>query len=163
RRMGARVGSEVELVQGGVLMPVKITASVKLFPTMDDTSQGFLIMNEDHVSFFAGLVNQLTGLRPTEAWLGLNDSPTEHGQVVKDLGDRFNIFTSAVVDVQQVLATTKSDPVVRAGGGGILLVSLVAAFVMLGLGFALTLYVTGQTRTVEMSIVRAMGFSRGQL
>src|SRR5262249_33172156 len=53
--------------------------------------------------------------------------------------------------------------VIRAGGGGILLVSLVAAFLLLGLGFALTLYVGGQSRTVEMSIVRAMGFSRLQL
>ena len=52
---------------------------------------------------------------------------------------------------------------VRAGGSGILLLALVAAFAILALGFALTLYLGGQARTVEVSVMRAMGISPRQL
>ena len=52
---------------------------------------------------------------------------------------------------------------VRAGGSGILLLSLVAAFSVLALGFALTLYLGGQGRSVEVSVMRALGLSSGQV
>ena len=42
-----------------------------------------------------------------------------------------------MIDRQTVLKSIQSDPVVRAGGSGILLLSLVAAFSVLALGFAL--------------------------
>ena len=62
-----------------------------------------------------------------------------------------------------MLADIRSDPLVRAGGSGVLLLALVAAFGVLAVGFALTLYLGGQARTLEVSVMRAMGISPRQL
>jgi putative ABC transport system permease protein len=43
------------------------------------------------------------------------------------------------------------------------LLSLIAAFAILALGFALTLYLGGQARTVEVSVMRAVGISSRQV
>src|SRR4029077_14366295 len=82
---------------------------------------------------------------------------------IASLGDKFGIVGAAVIDQQKVLESVRSDPVVRAGGSGILLVSLLAALILLGLGFAITLYVGAESRTVEVSVIRALGFSRSQI
>jgi ABC-type antimicrobial peptide transport system permease subunit len=52
---------------------------------------------------------------------------------------------------------------VRAGGSGVLLIALIAAFAILAIGFALTLYLGGQSRTVEVSVLRAVGLSARQI
>jgi FtsX-like permease family protein len=162
-RMHAAVGNEVELVVGSLLMPVKITGSVKFFPTMEDTPDGFLILNQAHLYYFASLTNQGVAQAPNEGWLTLAQDKTTRAETIAALGDRFGIAGTAIVDQQKVLETVRSDPVVRAGGSGILLVSLVAALLLLGLGFGITLYVGAQSRTVEIAVIRGLGFSRGQM
>jgi ABC-type lipoprotein release transport system permease subunit len=162
-RTGARVGSELEISAGTLLLPVAIRGVTDLFPTMDDTKDGFLILNQDHLYFFQGLAHQTLGRNPNEAWMTLSDDPSARKEAKFEISDRFNIPQSQIVDVQDVLTKVKSDPVVRAGGTGILLISVIAAFAILALGFALTLYTGGQARTVEVAVMRAMGFSRPQI
>ncbi len=163
QRVGGRVGSEVELVIGSMIVPLKISGTTTLFPMMPDSSEGFLIVNQEHLYFFAGLTNQTVARGPNEAWLKASSDEGTRGEAIKALGERFGIVNRSIVDQQKVLKDVRSDPVVRAGGSGILLVSLIAAFLLLGLGFGLTLYVGGQIRTVEVSVMRAVGFSRAQL
>ena len=67
------------------------------------------------------------------------------------------------LDAGPLIAVERGDPVVRAGGSGILLLALVAAFSVLALGFALTLYLGGQGRSVEVSVMRAVGLSSRQV
>jgi len=162
-RTGARIGSEVEIAFGTLLMPVTIRGVTDLFPTMDDTSQGFLILNQEHLYYFQGLTNQTFARSPTEAWFQLPRDPASRAAAKAELEKRFNIPTGQVVDVQDVLARVKSDPVVRAGGTGVLLLAVVASFAVLALGFGLSLYTGGQARTVEVAVMRAMGFSRPQI
>ncbi|HEY7270886.1 MAG TPA: ABC transporter permease [Dehalococcoidia bacterium] len=162
-RTGARVGSEVEITVGSLIVPVSIRGVTSLFPTMDDTSDGFLILNQDHLYYFEGMAHQTVGLSPNEAWLKLPDDPAARAETKQVISDKFNIPIQQITDVQEVLTQVRSDPVVRAGGTGILLLAVIASFAILALGFALTLYTGGQARTVEVAVMRAMGFSRPQI
>jgi putative ABC transport system permease protein len=114
--------------------------------------------------YYSGLTLQSSGLYPNEGWVKLNtDDPTQRTSIINKLHDEYGIATASVIDRQTVLKSIQSDPVVRAGGSGILLLALVAAFSVLALGFALTLYLGGQGRSVEVSVMRAVGLSSRQV
>jgi putative ABC transport system permease protein len=109
------------------------------------------------------MAHQQVGLAPNEVWLKLPDDPLARDQAKQELSNRFNIPAQQITDVQEVLKRVRSDPVVRAGGTGILLLAVLASFTILALGFGLVLYTGGQARTVEVAVMRAMGFSRPQI
>ena len=163
-RTGLQPGSEVELVFGKLLIPLTIQGSVDYFPTMYDGGAGFVIVNQDDLYYYAGVTNQLVAARaPTEAWLRLTTDEEARENVKSSFLGSFAIPSGQIIDSQTILSDVRSDPIIRAGGSGILLVALVAAFAILALGFALTLYLGGQARSVEVSVMRAVGISPRQL
>ncbi len=158
---GALPGNELELVLGSVVAPVSIQGSVKLFPTLDDSEAGFLLLDQRHLLFFAGLTNQTNPAGPNEAWLKVDRAA--HDAVVRTLNTKYNILPAQTIDRQKILDELNSDPIVRAGGSGVLLIALIAAFTILALGFVFTLYIGGQARTVVVSVMRALGLSGRQM
>lgn len=160
---GLRVGGEAEIVFGNILMPVTILGVVDYFPTMDDGPDGFVIVNANHIMRYASLTMQTANIRPNEAWLTVSSDPAVRSAVYTRLQNDYGIPARDTVDVQELLTGISNDPVVRAGGSGVLLIALVAAFAILALGFGLTLYLGGQARSLEVSVLRAVGLSPRQV
>jgi len=164
QQTGLVVGGEIDLVYGKLLLPITIQGVVDYFPTMYNSGAGYVVVNQDDLLYYAGVTSDRAhSTVPTEAWLSLTKDPEARQEVETSFLDRFGIPSSQIVDSQTILDQVRTDPVVRAGGSGILLVALVAAFAILALGFALTLYLGGQARTVEVSVMRAVGISPRQL
>ena len=157
----SRIGSRFNLVLGSVTVPMQVQGSARLFPTLSDGGGGFAIVNQEHLFFYAGLTLQRSLSGPTEVWL--NTEPEARPQVLETLAADFGILEGAIIDVEAVLEEVRSDPIVRAGGSGVLLIALVAAFTILALGFGFTLYIGGQGRTIEVSVLRAVGLSPRQV
>jgi ABC-type antimicrobial peptide transport system permease subunit len=155
------IGAEVELAFGQLLVPISIQGIVDLFPTMGDES--FLIVNQEHLYYYAGLTNQGSAMRPNEAWLRVTKEPAARAEALQALREEFNIAPVNTLDVENVLGELGADPIIRAGGSGVLLIAILAAFSILALGFALTLYLGGQQRSVEVSVMRAVGLSPRQI
>jgi ABC-type antimicrobial peptide transport system permease subunit len=142
---------------------VSIQGVVDFFPTMGDPDGGFIIDNQAHLIYYAGLTLENTASSPNELWLKLPDDPGTRVSALNDFHDQFGIPPNQEIDSQKVLSDVQRDPVIRAGGSGILLLALVAVFSILALGFGLTLYLGGQARTVEVSVMRSMGLSSRQV
>jgi hypothetical protein len=160
---GLSVGQEAEVVFGNVLLPVNIQGVVNYFPTMEDEAGGFVIVNVKQLEEFGQLTLQEADTDPTEAWLTVSSDPVERVAVYNKLAEGFRVGQADIVDVQQLLSSVNNDPIVRAGGSGVLLIALVAAFAILALGFGLTLYLGGQSRSLEVSVLRAVGLSPRQV
>jgi hypothetical protein len=160
---GAQPGMEVEMSFGPLLIPLAIQGSVDLFPTMEDTDPGFLIVNQDHLYHFAGLTNQPNAARPNEVWLDVTNEPAARAEALRNLRNEYGIAPVNTIDIEGVLEEVRTDPIIRAGGSGVLLIAILAAFSILALGFGLTLFLGGQTRTVEISVMRAVGLSPRQV
>ncbi len=161
---GLHVGGQADLVFDKVLLPITVRGVVDYFPTMYDAPAGFIVVNQKDLYYYSGMSNQnVSQTKPTEAWLNFSKDPLKREQAQATLLDNFRITSGEIIDREVVLDNVRTDPVVRAGGSGILLLALVAAFAILALGFALTLYLGGQARTVEVSVMRAMGISSRQL
>jgi hypothetical protein len=162
-RLGLTTGAEIELVVGTVAVPLSVQAAADLFPTLDDTPDGFIVLNQEHLFFYTELLNQSSQRQPTEAWLRLSGDDAQRATTMREIESRHGILSSQMIDVQKALDETNADPIVRAGGSGVLLIALVAAFAILALGFGLTLYLGGQSRTLEVSVLRAVGLSSRQI
>jgi hypothetical protein len=161
---GLRVGGQANLVFDDLLLPVTVRGIVDYFPTMYDGPAGFIVVNQEHLYYYSGLTNQnTTTTQQSEAWLSFSKDPDEREAAQSALFDRFRITEGQIIDREAILEGIRTDPVIRAGGSGILLLALVAAFAILALGFALTLFLGGQARTVEVSVMRAVGISPRQL
>jgi ABC-type antimicrobial peptide transport system permease subunit len=161
---GLGIGGEIDLVYGKLLVPVTIRGVVDYFPTMYNSGAGYVIVNQNDLFYYAGVTSdRANSTVPTEAWLRLSPDPDKRAEVKTAFLDQFGIPSSQIIDSETILEQVRTDPVIRAGGSGILLVALVAAFAILALGFALTLYLGGQSRTVEVSVMRAVGISPRQL
>ncbi|MPZ50148.1 MAG: FtsX-like permease family protein [Dehalococcoidia bacterium] len=160
---GGQLGVEVEMAMGSLLVPVSIQGVVDLFPTVEDEGNGFLIVNQDHLYYYAGLINQSNSARPNEAWLQLTDEPIRRAEALQTLREQFGIAPANTIDIEAVLEEVRTDPIIRAGGSGVLLIAILAAFSILALGFGLTLFLGGQARNVEVSVMRAVGLSPRQV
>jgi hypothetical protein len=161
---GLRVGGQTSLVFEKLLLPIVVRGVVDYFPTMYDAPAGFIIVNQEHLYYYAGMTSEnTTNTKPSEAWLNFSKDAEERETAQAALLDRFQITEGQIIDREVILENIRTDPVVRAGGSGILLLALVAAFAILALGFALTLFLGGQARTVEVSVMRAVGMSSRQL
>ena len=160
---GLSVGGEAYLVFEKVLLPITVRGVVDYFPTMYDAPGGFIVVNQQHLYYYAGMTSENPQTKPSEAWLTFSSDPEERESAQTALLDRFSITSGQIIDREVILEDIRTDPVVRAGGSGILLLALVAAFAILALGFALTLYLGGQARTVEVAVMRAVGISPPQL
>jgi len=161
---GLVVGGQIELVYGKLLVPITIQGVVDYFPTMYNSGAGYVVVNQNDLFYYAGVTSDRAhSTVPSEAWLRLTTDEEKRQEVKSSFLDRFGIPSSQIIDSETILTEVRTDPIVRAGGSGILLVALVAAFAILALGFALTLYLGGQTRTVEVSVLRAVGISPRQL
>lgn len=160
---GLSVGKEAEIVFGNVLLPVNIQGVVDYFPTMEDNPTGFIIVNARDLEEFGQLSLQASGIHPTEAWLTVSGDPAERAAVYRALSEQFTIAEGDIVDVEKLLTSVNNDPIVRAGGSGVLLIALIAAFAILALGFGLTLYLGGQSRSLEVSVLRAVGLAPRQV
>ena len=160
---GLRVGGEANLVFERLLIPITVRGVVDYFPTMYDGPAGFIVVNQDHLYYYAGMSSENPDTQPSEAWLTFSQDREERQSAQTALLDKFGITSGQIIDREAILEDIRTDPVVRAGGSGILLLALVAAFTILALGFALTLYLGGQARTVEVSVMRAVGISPRQL
>ena len=131
---------------------------------MYDGGGGFVVVNQEDLTYFAGITGEHeSATRATEAWLSVAPDEAVREGVKTALFDLYRIPDGAVLDSQEFLTDLRSDPIVRAGGSGILLVALIAALAILALGFSLTLYLGGQARSVEVSVMRAVGISSRQL
>jgi ABC-type antimicrobial peptide transport system permease subunit len=67
------------------------------------------------------------------------------------------------VDRADVLRSVNANPLIAAGGSGILVAAFVAVFVLVAVALLVTLIASVQRRRTEFAVMRALGVSRGQV
>ena len=138
QRTGLVVGGEIDLVYGKLLLPITIQGVVDYFPTMYNAAAGYIIVNQKRSLLLRRRHQRSRQLAPCPRKRGLTllKDPERAGRRSQaSFLDSFGIPSGQVIDSQTILEQVRTDPVVRAGGSGILLVALVAAFAILALGF----------------------------
>ena len=159
---GLRVGDIAPFRMTGFSVDVRIIDSVEFFPTLDPLSEGgFLIAD---VFDFHHLGTTLSFRDPVairEVWVQGPSDPGLRERVITALAELSDDPTT--IDQQLQVATAGDDPLVAAGGSGILLVSFIAVGILVIIAFLVSVIFTARERMLEMAVLRTLGIGRRTL
>ncbi len=160
---GIPVGGLGTIRQGQVLVPIRVVGSYDHFPTLPIDDGPSMVVNVDQ---FASYVNAFLAIgvpdiETNEAWFNL--APGTDTAALKDTLESPPWRMSRFVDRDSELDSIERNPLLTAGGAGILLVSFVGVLVLIGAAFLVSLWTAVERRRTEFAVLRAMGLSRGQL
>jgi ABC-type lipoprotein release transport system permease subunit len=158
---GIPVGGTGIIEVANTLVPVRVVASFRLFPTLNTVEGPAVIFNRDHILSWLGIANLTSQPGPNEAWLSLEPG-ADRAALAVSLGlEPFDLDNTT--DRETELRRIASNPLIAAGGAGILYLSFGAVLLLVGVALLVSLWVSVQRRRGEFAVLRAMGLSRGQV
>lgn len=158
---GIPIGGTGLIEVANVLVPVRVTASFRLFPTLNTLEGPAVVFNRDHLLTWLGMANVTTLPGLNEAWLSLEPGADAAALAVTLGLEPFDLDNTT--DRETELARIASNPLIAAGGAGILYLAFGAVLLMVGAALLVSLWVSVQRRRGEFAVLRAMGLSRGQV
>jgi ABC-type antimicrobial peptide transport system permease subunit len=160
---GSALGTVGLLESGDALVPYVVRGVFDLFPTLESSDGPALVLNRDQLADWTNsfTFNAGSHVRPEEIWLSLAPDADRELLTERLVGTEFRV--KGLVDRQKERATIESNPLIAAGGAGILVVSFLAILVLVGAALLVSLWMAVQRRRTEFAVMRAMGVSRGQI
>jgi hypothetical protein len=164
RELGLGEGGQTVLLVGDVPVPVVVGSTYKLFPTLFSEDGASALINRDDLNAWLRTWATTERVEMNEAWLTLQPGTT--GQQREELAgllarSPFRL-DDETVDRAALYAEIDQDPLLAAGGTGILAIGFVSTLVLLTAAAAVVLFTDAERRRPEMAVMRALGFSRGQ-
>lgn len=130
-------------------------------PTLD-TSQGpAVIFNRDHLLSWIGIVDVIQAPGINEAWFSLE--PGADVEALERALSEAPFSLEEMYDQQSQLESLERNPLIAAGGAGILYIAFGAVLLLVAAALLVSLWVSVQRRRGEFAVLRAMGLSRGQV
>ncbi len=155
--LGDPVHIVIHLQDGDVVLPMTIVGTFRLWPSWNpkDPNQGPLFVgNLDYFFQEAG------GEVPYDVWLKTRPG-SDPNKIVEGVGN-LGVMVQSYQDVQTQIDLEQTRPT-RQGLFGMLSVGFGAAGVFTVLGFLLYAIFSFRRRTIELGVLRAIGFGSGQM
>ena len=158
---GRRIGDMITAPVAGVPVPVRIADAVTLYPTMNP-NEPFILGNVESLLYYANLFRGANKVVPNEVWLSLSDDPEDRQSFIDGIAEG-PYAPHLSLERDESLAALNRDPLVGNGSEGIVFaVMLVLVAVSVG-GYLGYFYVASYRTPLEFAVLRALGFTRGQL
>jgi len=160
---GYVVGARLLLQSGTTLIPVIVRDTFSLFPTLESRQGPAVIFNRDQLvswvnAFSFGARNPL---QPREAWFTLEPGADRDAFLQAITGPGYGM--GSITDREREFERIEQNPLIAAGGSGILFVAFLGVLLLVGAALLVSLWVAVNRRRIEFAILRAMGISRGQI
>jgi hypothetical protein len=157
---GAGVGQTTLIASGDALIPVVVRGVARLFPSVP-AGTPFVVANRDQVMAWTATFSDSALRRVNEVWIR-PEAGVDRAALARAL-ETSRLRLNAVVDRERVLAAINANPLIAAGGSGILVTAFLAVLGLVGMALVVTLIASVQRRRTEFAVMRAMGVSRGQV
>lgn len=159
--LGTSVGSVVLMNVEDDVVPVEVRDTYRLFPTLPASDGPSLVVNRDHLQAFLQLGNVRDVGGTNEIWVDLEDGAdvTELVRFVRTPG----LGLSRIVSLDAALVEIEANPLIAAGGSGILFVSFAVLLLLVTVALLVSLWVAIKRRRAEFAVLRAMGLARSQV
>jgi putative ABC transport system permease protein len=158
---GLGVGAQTMIQANDALIPIVIRDTFDLFPTLPVREGPAVIVNRDLLTNWVNAFVDSSVRRPTEVWLTL--APDADREAVADALASPDYRLTGVLDREQALNLIERNPLIAAGGSGILFVAFIAVLLLVGAALLVSLWMAVQRRRVEFAVLRALGLSKGQV
>ncbi len=142
------------------VIPISVRANFDLFPTMPSDEGPALVFNRDQLLHWMNTYSIASTARAEELWFSLA-ADADRAMLDKMLFAQFGL--DRAIDRENELRKVKSNPLIVAGGTGILVVAFLAVLGLVGAAMLVSLWTAVQRRRVEFAVLRALGTSSGQV
>ena len=163
---GYVVGQHQRIWANDPLLTLDIRATARYFPTLDPGLSPFLIVSHrDYNRLVSRMPNGKPLPRPTELWLGL-DSSIPRSSIIESINAENVARLSGSVRIRDSRAYEElaaSNPLEGGGWNSLALVSLSSLTLAVALALGIFAAVSVRTAQIDLTVVRALGFSRRQL
>ena len=163
RSTGYAPGREFDISVAGFRVPVKLSETIDLFPTMTSADEKFLIADLTSIITVANLGAIIRQLRPNEVWLSTTSTSAHPETQIEEVSNAAGYTNTFIHDRSALLSETKVDPLVDAGWRALLFVAFSTVLVLSCLGFLFHAYVSFQNRRVEFALLRTVGITTRQI
>lgn len=156
-------GTTLLLAGGNTLLPIRIAGVFELLPTTVQGDGPVVVMDREALTSWAALSSGLSGreFEIAEAWLDLAPGADEEALKTALRAQPFEF--NQVVSRADELRRAKDNPLIAAGGSGILSIAFVSVLGLVAAALITQLLTGVGRRRVEFAVARALGISRGQL
>ena len=154
-------GQTLRLSIGTQLVPVTVLDAVEYFPTVPERSRLFLLVSLKSFREYTARVPRGIPLPPREFWLALEPG-AEREQVIASVREATSV-SADIRDRAGLVDRAARDPLAGGGWNGLTLLGLGALTVAVTLALATHALVAIRAARVELTVARALGFSRRQL
>jgi len=156
------VGDLAPFRLGAFSIDVRIIDAVDFFPTLDPNDEaGFLIADVADLYHVGSTLTFRDGVTISEVWVNGPSDPGLRERTILALTALGNGL--GVTDQPAQVDAAADDPLVAAGGSGILLVSFIAVGILIIVAFLVSVIFTAHERMLEMAVLRTLGIGRGSL
>jgi ABC-type antimicrobial peptide transport system permease subunit len=162
--LGLSQGGQTVLLVGNVPVPVVVRSTYELFPTLFSEDGASALVNRDDLNAWLRTWATAERVEMNEAWFTLDPgvTPQQREEFAASLQRAPFRLDEETVDRAALFAEIDQDPLLAAGGTGILAIGFVATLVLLAAAAVVVLFTDAERRRPELAVMRALGFSRGQ-
>ena len=164
RESGLSVGDNLDIGAGSARVPGEIVGVVDFFPTMNPTEgAGYVITVIEGILRHQNLVGQGQEVQANEVWYRLDDGLSGDARADVLDGIRNSVGANSIIDREELIATSRADPLVAAGWGALLLVAYGAVLFLGGTCFVAHSILTVGERGRQFALLRTLGLNGVQI
>ena len=156
-----KVGQEVRITSEGNVVPLLVMEVVSYFPTVDPTLQPFLLVAFDDYQQYVRRTPKGSLTPPRELLVSLDDD-VDRTQTKLLIGQLIPGF-SQILDRGPVVDVAQRNPLAGGGWNGLTILSTSALTVAVVLALGTYAAVSVHTGRVDLTVIRALGFSTRQV
>ena len=146
---------------GTQLVPLAVQDVATHFPTMTERNQAFLLVSLKSLTDYTARIPRGIPTPAREFWVALEQG-ADRQQVLRSVREATSVSAN-IRDRRGLVEQAERDPLAGGGWNGLTLLGMAALTIVVTLALATHAMVAVRTSRVELAVVRAMGFSRGQL
>lgn len=158
---GLPVGQTLRLNMGRQLVPVVVEESVTYFPTMHQRNIPFMLVSLKSLEDYTSRIPRGNASPPREYWIALEQG-VDIQESIRAVREATSISAS-IRDRSALLERYQRDPLSGGGWNGLTLLGLGTLTLVVTLALATHAIVAVNGAKVELTVTRALGFSRRQL
>lgn len=159
---GLNIGQQLRLDTGSQLAPVVVADKADYFPTAGSSgSKPFLIVSLDSFDAYTARLPEGIHRPPREYWLALV-ADADREQVIQAAREATSV-SATIRDRADLVDRARRNPLAGGGWDGLTLLSLGALAVAATLALGAHALAAARAGRVELTVARALGFSRRQL
>ncbi|MGB4863075.1 MAG: FtsX-like permease family protein, partial [Tepidiformaceae bacterium] len=144
---------------GDTLVPITIRDTFHLMATLNTFEGPAVVFNRDQLLSWINTVDLVTPPGINEGWFKLEPGVDREALAEKLSGPPD--YLDSVYDQAAELDSLERNPLIAAGGAGILYIAFGAVILLVAAALLVSLWVSVQRRRSEFAVLRAMGLSRG--